>query len=164
MALIQDDFTKWKHFPRCFSFVRGIHRTTVDSPHKGQWRGALMLSLISAWTNVWANNRDAGYLRHHCSLWRHCNDRMWSRSWPGCDRSRNDMTTRLIYHHSATGRTKVHYTKGEILRKSSFLQLHYSDAAIKSQICTCPDSSAVVACAKLWLDIILLSGLLQCNT
>ena len=35
----------------------------VDSPHKGQWRGALMFSLICAWTNDWVNNRDAGDLR-----------------------------------------------------------------------------------------------------
>ena len=27
-----------------------IHRSPVDSPHKGQWRGALMFSMICAWT------------------------------------------------------------------------------------------------------------------
>ena len=37
----------------------------VDSPHKGQWRGALKFSLIWAWTNGWANNRGAGDLRRH---------------------------------------------------------------------------------------------------
>ena len=42
-----------------------IHRSSVDSPHKGQWRGVLMLFLICAWTNVWANNGDTGDLRHH---------------------------------------------------------------------------------------------------
>ena len=31
-----DDVIKWKHFPRYWSFVRGIHRSTVNSPHKGQ--------------------------------------------------------------------------------------------------------------------------------
>ena len=30
-----------------------------------QWRGALMCSLICAWTNSWANNGDAGDLRRH---------------------------------------------------------------------------------------------------
>ena len=34
-------------------------------PHKGQWRGALMFSLICAWTNGWANNLDTGDLRRH---------------------------------------------------------------------------------------------------
>ena len=43
-----DDVIKYKHFPRYWPFVRGIHRLSVDSPHKGQWRGALMFSLICA--------------------------------------------------------------------------------------------------------------------
>ena len=55
---LHDDVIKWKHFPRYWPFVRGIHR----SPHKGQWRGALMFSLISAWINGWVNNRGAGDL------------------------------------------------------------------------------------------------------
>ena len=37
----------------------------VNSPHKGQWRGALMFSLICAWINDWVNNREAGDLRRH---------------------------------------------------------------------------------------------------
>ena len=60
-----DDVIKWKHFPRYWPFVRGIHRSPVNSPHKGQWRGALMFSFISTGTNSWANNRDAGDLRRH---------------------------------------------------------------------------------------------------
>ena len=55
---------KWKYFPCYWPFVRGIHRTPVDSPHKDQWRGALVFSLICAWTNGSANNRDAGDLSH----------------------------------------------------------------------------------------------------
>ena len=38
---------------------------STGSPHKGQWRGALTFFLICAWTNDWANNRDAGDLIHH---------------------------------------------------------------------------------------------------
>ena len=61
-----DDVIKWKHFARNLAFVRGIHRWPVDSSHKGQWRWALMFSLICEWTNGWANNhQDAGYLRRH---------------------------------------------------------------------------------------------------
>ena len=41
-----DDVIKWKHFPRYWPFVWGIHRSQVNSPHKGQLRGALMFSLI----------------------------------------------------------------------------------------------------------------------
>ena len=47
-----DDVIKWKHFP-------------VNSPHKGQWRGALMLSFTCVWINGWVNNREAGDLRRH---------------------------------------------------------------------------------------------------
>ena len=32
---------------------------------KGQWRGALMFSLICARINGWVNNGEAGYLRRH---------------------------------------------------------------------------------------------------
>ena len=60
-----DDVIKWKHFPRNWPFVREIHRSPVNFPHKGQWRGALMFSLIYAWINDWVNNREAGDLRRH---------------------------------------------------------------------------------------------------
>ena len=60
-----DDVIKWKHFPRYWPFVWGIHRWPVNSPHKGQWHWALMFSLICIWINAWANNREAGDLRHH---------------------------------------------------------------------------------------------------
>ena len=60
-----DDVIKWKHFPRYWPFVRGIHRSLVNSPHKGPWRGALMFSLISAWIKGWVNNHEAGELRRH---------------------------------------------------------------------------------------------------
>ena len=57
-----DDVIKWKHFPRYWPFVRGIHRSPVNSPQKGQCRGALMFCLICVWINGWINNREAGDL------------------------------------------------------------------------------------------------------
>ena len=60
-----DDVIKWKLFRRYWSFVRGIHRSPVNYPHKGQWRGALMFSLIYAWINCWVNNCEAGDSRRH---------------------------------------------------------------------------------------------------
>ena len=60
-----DDVIKWNHFPRYWPFVRGIHRSQVNFPHKGQWRGALMFSLICAWINGWVNNGEAGDLRRY---------------------------------------------------------------------------------------------------
>ena len=60
IAVIHDDVIKWKHFPRYWPFVRGIHRSPVNFPHKGQWHGALMFSLICVWINDWVNNRQVG--------------------------------------------------------------------------------------------------------
>ena len=62
-----DDAIKWKQFLRHWPFVRVTQPSPVDSPHKGQWRGTLMFSVICAWTNDWANNRDTGDLRRHCA-------------------------------------------------------------------------------------------------
>ena len=59
------DVINRKHFPRYWSFVRGIHRSPVISPHKSQWRGALVFSLICTRINGWINNREAGDLRRH---------------------------------------------------------------------------------------------------
>ena len=60
-----DDVIKWKHLPRYWPFVRDNHRSPMDSPHKGQWCGALMFSLIYALTNGWVNSHDTGDLRRH---------------------------------------------------------------------------------------------------
>ena len=59
------NFMKWKHFPRYWPFVWGIHRSPMNSPHKGHWREALMFSLICVWINGWVNNHQVGELRHH---------------------------------------------------------------------------------------------------
>ena len=47
-----DDIIKWKHFPRYWPFVRGIHRSLVNYPHKGQWRRTSILSLFCDWTKI----------------------------------------------------------------------------------------------------------------
>ena len=70
-----DDVIKWKYFPRYWPFVWGFHRLPVNSPHKGQWRGTLMLSLICAWTNGLVSNRDAGDLRRHHAHYHVTNER-----------------------------------------------------------------------------------------
>ena len=64
-----DDVIKWKHFPCYWTFVR------VNSPHKGQWCGALMFSLISVWINGWKKQSWGWWFETlSCPLWRHCND------------------------------------------------------------------------------------------
>ena len=61
----------WRHHMETFSaslaLCVGNSPVPVNSPHKGQWRGALMFSLICVWINGWVNNREAGDLwRHRC--------------------------------------------------------------------------------------------------
>ena len=57
----------WRHQMETFSALlalcAGNSPVPVNSPHKGQWRGALVFSLIYAWINDWVNNREAGDLR-----------------------------------------------------------------------------------------------------
>ena len=60
-----DDVIKRKHFSRCWPIVRGIRRWPVNSPHKGQWRGALIFCLLCVGINDWVNNRKTGDLRRH---------------------------------------------------------------------------------------------------
>ena len=56
-----DDVIKWKHFPRYWPFVWGIHRFTVNSPHKGQWQ-------LSKQSWGW------WFEMPPCPLWRHSNE------------------------------------------------------------------------------------------
>ena len=57
-----DDVIKCKHFPRYWPFVRGIHRSSIQ---KGQWRGALVFTLICVWINGSVSNHEAGDLRRY---------------------------------------------------------------------------------------------------
>ena len=70
---LHDDVIKWKHFLRYWPFVRGIHRSQVNSLHKGQWRGALMFSLLGL--NKRLSKQSWGWWFETLSspLWRHCN-------------------------------------------------------------------------------------------
>ena len=44
MCPAHDDVIILKHLSSYWPFVRGIHLPPVNSPHKGQWRGALMVA------------------------------------------------------------------------------------------------------------------------
>ena len=61
--------TWWRHQMETFSALLALcarnSPVPVNSPHKGQWCGALMFSLICARINDWVNNREAGDLRRH---------------------------------------------------------------------------------------------------
>ena len=62
---LHDDVIKWKPLPHNWPFVWGINQSPVNSPHKGQWCGALMFSLICAWITAWVNNHEAVDLIRH---------------------------------------------------------------------------------------------------
>ena len=69
-----DDVIKWKHFPRYWPFVRGIHRSPVNSPHNGQQRGVFgvffKLRLNQLFSKQW---RRRWFETPSRSLRRHCN-------------------------------------------------------------------------------------------
>ena len=78
LVLIFVQLWQWKYFHchcRChchqmeallnyWLFVRGIHRSPMNCPHKGRWRGALIF-FIYAWINGWINNPEDRDLRYH---------------------------------------------------------------------------------------------------
>ena len=91
-TFVHDDVIKWRQFLRYWPFVWGIHRSPVNSPHKGQWRGALMFSLICALDKqswCW------WFETPSYSLWRHCTVyRMISPLW---SKRQNE----LLWNHTA---------------------------------------------------------------
>ena len=69
-----DDVIKWKHFRRYWPFVWGIHRSPVNSPHKGQWRG--VCCSFDLRLNKRLSKQSWGWWFETLSrpLWRHCDD------------------------------------------------------------------------------------------
>ena len=59
----------WRHQMETVSALLAIcagnSPVPVNSPHKGQWRGTLMFTLICARINGWVNNCEAGDLRRN---------------------------------------------------------------------------------------------------
>ena len=56
-------------FSTLLALCAGNSPAPVNSPHKGQWRGAFIFSWICNWINSWVSNREAGDLRHHHALY-----------------------------------------------------------------------------------------------
>ena len=111
-ALKHNDVIKWKHFLRYWPFVRGIHQSPVNSPHKGQWRGAFMFSLIMSLNKQLSKQFICWWFETPLhSLWCRCNDLLaagqqwcqgtWQNSewWENCkDRNHalNDLWALLV--------------------------------------------------------------------
>ena len=64
-------FSWWRHQMETFSALLAIcagnSPIPVNSPHKGQSRGALLFTLICVWINGCVNNREADDLRRYCA-------------------------------------------------------------------------------------------------
>ena len=63
---------KWKHFPRYWFFVRWIHRSPMDSPHKGQWAWALFFIWYAPEKNSFSKQSKCRWFETRL-LWRYCN-------------------------------------------------------------------------------------------
>ena len=135
--VIHDDVIKWKHFPRYWPFVRGIHLSSVNSPHKGQWRGALMFSLICVWINGWVNNRKASDLRRH--------------------RGHYDVNVMKLYRASAVCVSDEN-TFLFVLNSNTYNQVYYDDTwgyfyfQINHQIYTRSSIDFKIAVIQYWCD------------
>ena len=74
LRLLHDNVIKWKHFPRYWSFVRGIHRRPVNSPHKGPVTRSFDV-LFDLRLNKRLSKQSWGWWSETSprSLWRQCN-------------------------------------------------------------------------------------------
>ena len=73
-----DDVIKWKHFPSYWPPMRGIHRSPVNSPHNGQWRGALSFLSSGPEQLLSKQSRRWWFETPSSLLWRHCNEYLFT--------------------------------------------------------------------------------------
>ena len=112
--------SRWRHqmgpFSALLALCVGNSPVPVNFPHKGQWRGALMFSLICTRMNDWVNNREAGDLRRYrahydiivmliCLGKTHdeCTDHIWC----PCDKSYFLRIVRKLLNHARNQGTAV---------------------------------------------------------
>ena len=75
LCIQHDGVIKWKHFSRYWPFVSGIHRSPVDSPHKGQWHGTVISFFdLRLDKRLSKHSRNRWFETPSRSSWRHCND------------------------------------------------------------------------------------------
>ena len=75
MQITYDDIIIWKHFLYYWLFVRGIHQSLVDSPHKGPVAQSFVVffdvCLNKQWSHQWFETMTI--------MWRHCSDELTNR-------------------------------------------------------------------------------------
>ena len=109
----------------------------VNSPHKGQWNGALVFSLIGAWMNGWVNNREAGDLRRYRA--HHCNDYIESECWPLTIAFRQQVTwgtvDQNLCHHKASSFSNELTQWGLMTSYDTWFSLGHRDTRLKYIAC-----------------------------
>ena len=93
-------------FSALLALCEGIHQSPVDSPHKGQWRWALMFSLICLNERLRKQSRRRWFGTSSPSLCRHCNEVYYKQfvclvprtvtSWPNPPHAREIADNRYI--------------------------------------------------------------------
>ena len=80
--LRHDDVNKWKHFPRYWPFVRGIHRSPVKFPTQRPVTRSFDV-FFDLRLNKWLSKQSWGWWfeTRSCPLWRHCNGTYASERW-----------------------------------------------------------------------------------
>ena len=127
-------------FSALLAICAGNSPVPGEFSHKGQWRGALMFSLICVWINDWVNNREAGdlrrYLAHHdvTVMWRAvigtCRTELSQVTHPGINpvrwhnRQCSNYLVELVAHSMPTHFTAIGSTpKGFIIDNTQRLSL-----------------------------------------
>ena len=105
---LHDDVIKWKKNFRVTGHLCGeFTGPPGNSPHKGQWRGALVFSLICVWINGWVNNRDAGDSkrnRPHYDVSVMCSQHIYL---PACFSSTHEILIKQIYRTLVSGSSLI---------------------------------------------------------
>ena len=125
-----DDVIKWKHFLRYWPFVRIIHRSPVNSPHKGHWRGALMFSLICV-LNKRLSKQSWGcwFEMPSRSLWRHCNGLNKNLHTNSCEKE-----TWIMFNNYFNANVFIHVEK-YVIRRNKCILIWISWCVLQLAVC-----------------------------
>ena len=117
-----DDVIKWKHFPRYWPFVRGIHRSPVNSRTKAS--DAELWCFIHLCLTKRLSKQSWGWWfgAPSRSLWRHCNDIPLWHVYKMC--------ASTSYRHLATPWAATRLYKFDTSFGNAVVLYHYSDVTL----------------------------------
>ena len=72
---LHNDIIKWKHFPRYWPYVWGIHRSLMNSPGQGQWCELWCFFDLCLNKRLSKQSRRQWFEMPSHSLWSHRNDK-----------------------------------------------------------------------------------------